>query len=167
MIDFKTGSIKSIDKTSRSILLRNFLIKNNLMEEVNQDIVYGPYTIKKVSMPNIITEEDWIGWNYLGMGISAFSLENSPEGKPNIIDNEYLQFLVCEAYGIETLEDFLKDYKDLQGKKVSAIEKKEREIDKLAKEICRLQNLLLELEAEVNIYKRYNKTMQSRERKKS
>ena len=46
MSNFQNNSIITIDAELRGYLLRDFLEKNGLREEVNNNIVYGTYTTK-------------------------------------------------------------------------------------------------------------------------
>lgn len=115
MSNFQNNSIITIDAELRGYLLRDFLEKNGLREEVNNNIVYGTYTTMEETdgIGGGLSEVKHEGWNYLGKGLEKNPFAPVLKTKPTVMDNAKLQLFVCDRYGILTKEDFFKSLDEL------------------------------------------------------
>ena len=154
--------ITNIDVELRGYLLRDFLEKNGLTEEVNNNIIYGTYTNME-EMDGIgghLSKVNHKGWNYLGKGLEKNPFAPALTTKPTVMNNAKLQLFVCEKYGIITKEDFFKSLKELQNKLSDQfIAKKLQERENIIVQMAKLQEQLRSIDSEIENAKGNNRNL--------
>ena len=161
MSNFQNNSIITIDAELRGYLLRDFLEKNGLREEVNNNIVYGTYTTME-EMDGIgggLSEVKHEGGNYLGKGLEKNPFAPVLKTKPTVMDNAKLQLFVCDRYGILTKEDFFKSLDELQTKLSDQfITRKIQERERVMAQMAKLQEQLRSIDADIENAKGNNRS---------
>lgn len=162
MTNFKNNSVITIEAELRGYLLRDFLEKNGLTEEVNNNIVYGTYTTMEEMMGigGGLSKVEHKGWNYLGKGLEENPFAPVLTAKPTVMDNAKLQLLVCNKYGILTKEDFFKSLDELQTKLSDQfIAKKMQERERVMAQLAKLQEQLRSIDTDIANAKENNRCL--------